>query len=627
MIARRMVQLKKNFTEIFDKDLKAWRPVEWRDMSVLMISRTNLTVLERALNDLDIPYNVYGGLGFYDRQEVVDFLSLAHWLNRPYEPLYIMAVLRSPIFGVTMEEFLQLRHLYGEESTLSTFIYEKQFRTHWNVSLVDKLERFCILYENWAPFHWTESIRNVLLKLFEESGLKNVLFLQKNNLMKLKNVEKLIETITDLKANSMEEMLAKISIIAKISDKEGDADVELTGGDFVHILTVHGSKGLEFPVVFIPNLSRGLPADSETFRYDNLGGLSVKFELENEKDLLSEGFKIESPNFKELAALSRDQELEESKRLFYVALTRARDLLVLTTKYSEKEKKPKKDTWYGWLEEAIENNSNMLDYIQMIDDIPVEKAIVTKGEIYEGPTVKVDRAIPIAFSVSEVVSYMNDPDVYIEKHLLKLDPIWLKDTETEKEFDENLDVKLAEEIVLTKEANHVKPTVLGTLVHRICELLDKGYVQTDAYREAFTNLISPEEEDLYRKHVTPLVDSYKNKDFGQPIANEWGFVLELEGVQIIGEIDKVVEREGRFEVIDLKTNRIHDNVEELISNYKPQLYLYKMAYETQEQTKIDRMSLAFLSDPGKGIYQVEYEPNYEQQIIEAIREMAEIKKG
>ena len=234
MIARRMVQLKKNFTEIFDKDLKAWRPVEWRDMSVLMISRTNLTVLERALNDLDIPYNVYGGLGFYDRQEVVDFLSLAHWLNRPYEPLYIMAVLRSPIFGVTMEEFLQLRHLYGEESTLSTFIYEKQFRTHWNVSLVDKLERFCILYENWAPFHWTESIRNVLLKLFEESGLKNVLFLQKNNLMKLKNVEKLIETITDLKANSMEEMLAKISIIAKISDKEGDADVELTGGDFVH---------------------------------------------------------------------------------------------------------------------------------------------------------------------------------------------------------------------------------------------------------------------------------------------------------------------------------------------------------------------------------------------------------
>ena len=89
-------------------------------------------------------------------------------------------------------------------------------------------------------------------------------------------------------------------------------------------MTVHGSKGLEFPVVFIPNLSRGLPADSETFRYDNLGGLSVKFELENEKDLLSEGFKIESPNFKELASLSRDQELEESKRLFYVALTRAR---------------------------------------------------------------------------------------------------------------------------------------------------------------------------------------------------------------------------------------------------------------------------------------------------------------
>ena len=182
-------------------------------------------------------------------------------------------------------------------------------------------------------------------------------------------------------------------------------------------------------------------------------------------------------------------------------------------------------------------------------------------------------------------------------------------------------------MVLTKEANHVKPTVLGTLVHRICELLDKGYVQTDAIVRLLQILFLQRKKSSYRKHVTPLVDSYQNKDFGEPIANEWEFVLELEGVQIIGEIDKVVEREGKFEVIDLKTNRIHDNVEELISNYKPQLYLYKMAYETHEQTKIDRMSLAFLSDPGKGIYQVEYEPNYEQQIIEAIREMAEIKKG
>ena len=106
--------------------------------------------------------------------------------------------------------------------------------------------------------------------------------------------------------------------------------------------------------------------------------------------------------------------------------------MVLTTKYSEKEKKPKKDTWYGWLEEAIENNSKMLDYIQMIDDIPVEKAIVTEAEIYEGPTVKVDRAIPIAFSVSEVVSYTNDPECLYRKTSFKIRPNLVKGYRTRK---------------------------------------------------------------------------------------------------------------------------------------------------------------------------------------------------
>ncbi len=632
MIARRMVQLKKEETEVFDKDLKIWRPVEWRDMSVLMASRTNLTVLEKALKNLDIPYNVYGGLGFYNRQEVVDFLSLLHWLNRPYEPLYIMAVLRSPIFGVTMEEFLQLRHLHGEESTLATFIYQKEFRNHWNEPLIAKLERFCELYENWAPFSWTGgAIRNDLHKLLQDSGLKNILFLQKNNLMKLKNVEKVIETISDLNATSMEEMLTKISIIAVLSDKEGDADVELTGGDFVHVMTVHGSKGLEFPVVFVPNLSRSLPADRATFRYDNQGGISVKFELENEDDLLADGVKVESPNFQELASLSRDQEVEESKRLLYVALTRARDLLILTTKYKEEEKTRKKDTWYAWLEEALENNQEMQNYIQWLDPIPEEKASTEATEIYQGPSVKVTRAIPITFSVSEVMSYINDSQGYIEKHLLKLDPIWLADTETESDMVENIDAKLDEEAMLTDTTNlvenRVQPTILGTAVHRICELLDKGYQEQDAYRETFTNLIPQGEEELYLKQVRPLVQSYQNKDFGQPIANEWEFVLEIAGAQIIGEIDKVVQKDDQIEVIDLKTNRIHDNVAELISHYKSQLYLYKMAYEAHNRVRVDTMTLAFLRDPGKGTYQIQYEPAYQQQIIQAITEMTQLKAG
>lgn len=612
MIARRMVELEKGKLEIFDKDQEGWRPVEWRDMAVLIASRTNLTTLEMALKEYDIPYNVYGGLGFYQRQEVVDFLSLLQWINKPYEPLYMMAVLRGPLFGVNMDEFLEIQHAQGKETNFPTFIYEKHYRQLDSLELQTKLDKFCRLYEKWIPFSWTTSNRKKLVNLFEDSGLKKVLLLQKNNLMKIKNVEKLMDTIINLNAVSMDEMLDKISILADLSEKEGDAEVELTGGNFVHIMTVHGSKGLEFPVVFVPNLSKGIPVEKLPFRYDVREGLSVTFTAENEEDLLAEPIKMTSPNFESIHALSTDQAVEESKRLFYVALTRARDLLILSSK-----DKGYKNTWYSWLEEAISNSELLANLVQVKDGIPEQKVNIEGKKIYEGPKVKLDRSIPISFSVSEVMSYLSDPDSYLEKHLLKLDEGWLEEPETTEEFI--MDEKLAAD----EGHNQVDPRTLGTLVHRICELLDKGYSETDAYREAFTNIM---EKDVYLNKVKPLIQSYQNKDFGQPIENEWEFVLDVDGIQIIGEIDKVVRKEKRLEVIDLKTNRIKENVNELIKYYKPQLYLYKMAYENQKRVKVDKMSLVFLRDEGQGVYEIKYETSFEDQLKKTIHEMADLKR-
>ncbi|MCM3570312.1 exodeoxyribonuclease V subunit beta [Neobacillus mesonae] len=617
MLARRMAELERAQTEIFDKDEEMWRPVEWRDMAVLIASRTNLTTLELSLQAYDIPYNVYGGLGFYERQEVIDFLSLLQWLNKPFEPLYMMSVLRGPLFGVTMEEFLEIQYGQEKQENLPIFIYGNKFIKLKNPVLQKKLETFCQLYEKWVPFYWSASNRKRLLKLFEESGLKKMLLLQKNNLMKIKNVEKLIETISTLHAVSMDEMLNQISILADLSKKEGDAEVELAGGNFVHIMTVHGSKGLEFPVVFVPNLSKGIPAEKEPFQYDYELGLTVNFNADDESDPLGDPIKVCSPNFKSAHSKSSDQAVEESKRLYYVALTRARDLLILSSK-----DKGNKNTWYTWLENALQNSPELMELIEIKEGIPEQKAVKEFKEPYEGPKVKLERNIPVTFSVSEVMSYIAEPDEFLNKHLLKLGEDWLEETEFMEEF--KTDDKLSEDSAANL-MHQVDPRTLGTIVHRICELLDKGYSEKDAYREAFSIMVQDEHE-LYMSNVKPLIQSYQNKEFGKPIENEWAFVLELDGVQILGEIDKVVQKKGKLEVLDLKTNRIHDNVEELIQYYRPQLYLYKMAYEHQNQTEIDKMSLVFLRDKGKGVYEIEYEPSFEKHLRDTIQEMARLKK-
>ncbi|WP_102346354.1 UvrD-helicase domain-containing protein [Bacillus sp. Marseille-P3661] len=612
MIARRMIELIKDRREVYDKESNHWRPVEWRDIAVLIASRTNLTTLEKALNDVDIPFNVYGGLGFYERQEVVDFISLLNWINKPYEPLYMMAVLRSPVIGVTMDEFIEIQAVHGEEMSISTFIYEHHFVNLHDENLKGKLDSFYQLYKRWVPFHWSGAIRSVLYRLFEDSGLKKLLLLQKNNLSKVKNIEKVIETIVDLGSSSMDEMLTKLAIIADLSEKEGDAEVELSGGNFVHIMTVHGSKGLEFPVVFVPNLSKSMPPETRNIRYDHGGGLSIKLKIENEEDLLADPIEFKSPNFEMLASLVKEQAIEESKRLFYVALTRARDSLILTA-----HENGIKNTWSKWLDDSICSSVKLGNYLEIKTTIAEQTPVETESEIYDGPSVKITRSIPVSFSVSEVMSYVNDPEVFYEKHILKLDDKWLE--------EEELDVD-DEDLKSTSYSNYVKATVLGTLVHRICELLDKGYAEDDAYKEAFTMFTDKGEAAVYYQKVMPLVEVYQQKSLGQPVANEWEFTLELNGVHIIGEIDKIVQNQnGGIEVIDLKTNMINDNIDELIQYYKPQFYLYKLAYEKITQNCVDNMAIIFLRDHKKSYYTIPYDPTYEKEVIKAIADMERIK--
>ncbi|MFT8321786.1 MAG: UvrD-helicase domain-containing protein [Bacillus sp. (in: firmicutes)] len=618
MLARRMLELKKEKARIFDKELNTERSVEWRDMAVLLASRTNLPLLEMALRRYDIPYNVYGGLGFYQRQEVIDFQNLLCWLNKPYEPYYIMAVLRSPMFAVTMEEFLEIQFHYGEDSNISRFIYENQFRDNTGGKLKQKLENFYQLFEYFVPFSWKGSIYGDLHHLFDVSGLKKVLLLQKNNVMKVGNVEKLIDIIESLHARSMEEMLADLQVLIEISEKEGDADVELTGGDFIHIMTVHASKGLEFPVVCVPHLSRSLTPDRESLRFDLEEGLAVTFKMENEEDLLRDPVSISSANFKQLAERNKDQAVEESKRLFYVALTRARDYLVLSSK-----DKIQKDTWYEWLCAALERDGNINKVIRISDGVEEQTVETAKSQFYTGPTEKIERSIPISFSVSEVISYMNDPEAFVKKHILNLEDSWIIETETE----EILLIDEKEEADLEYKKSAYDARVLGTLVHRICELIDKGYHKNEAYKEAFTSLVQPEEEEIYRKNVAPLVQAFQTNNRGLPIENEWEFIVNINGVHIIGEIDKVVQVDGHYEIMDLKTNQIKANVEELLDYYKPQLYLYKIAYEKEKQISIKNMSFLFLRDKNQGLYTIPFDPLFEKKVLAAIQDMVELKKS
>ncbi|MCD8501044.1 MAG: UvrD-helicase domain-containing protein [Bacillaceae bacterium] len=134
VIINRMIEIMEQKNRIVFAN-EQWRAPKWSDFAILIQARTKLTKLERALKHKKIPYTVYGGIGFYEKQEVRDMLTLIKWLNRPWEPLFIYALLRSPIFGLTVEHFLNINASVGEED-LASYIYEGTFQNDQQLDAV-----------------------------------------------------------------------------------------------------------------------------------------------------------------------------------------------------------------------------------------------------------------------------------------------------------------------------------------------------------------------------------------------------------------------------------------------------------------------------------------------------------
>lgn len=195
-------------------------------------------------------------------------------MNRPFEDLYLLAVLRSPLIGLTMNDFLALQAHANEEGSLSQFVYS--CRGEQGEHLSEATAQACLLIQQWldrwAPLPANTSLAAALSKLVDEIGLPLPLLAQENGIQKMKNIEKLIDIIAAEPLTSLEEVLDFLNERIAVSAKEGEAESERLEGDAVQIMTVHASKGLEFPIVCLPHIDRAVRSDPAAYAFVlNLG--------------------------------------------------------------------------------------------------------------------------------------------------------------------------------------------------------------------------------------------------------------------------------------------------------------------------------------------------------------------
>lgn len=301
------------------------RQAQWNDIAVLLPSRTNLPELEQAFAEAGIPYRIHGGVGFFEKQEVIDFLNVLNWLRRPFEDAYVVALLRSPLFGLTLSDLLTINECKDEDENLAVFLAKEEapslFASH------PRLQQALKQYGDWIdfflPFTFTGSVKEGLLQLFEQTGLRYAVLSDTNGIQRVGNVEKLIDLFAQLNTANLETMCLQMNRYMAASKNVPEAEVEQLGGEAVTIMTVHASKGLEFPVVCLPYMDQKRRTDTDAIYFDQ--EWDIVFQMKSD-----DGETISTPAFFQAQEKRSKQALEESKRLFYVALTRAKDYCLFT---------------------------------------------------------------------------------------------------------------------------------------------------------------------------------------------------------------------------------------------------------------------------------------------------------
>ncbi|TWI57135.1 UvrD-helicase domain-containing protein [Halalkalibacter nanhaiisediminis] len=584
-----------------------WVRPTWGDIAILIPARSHLLTLEKALNNLGIPYVVSGGIGFYQRQEIIDFVTLLRWLNRPFEDVHLLAILRSPLCGLTVADFLAMKEGLDETEAFYQLMYEEEHSSFDRLPSAIKEASQLVKgwLERWTPFRFHQSLKDILMELFSDTGLRSSLLLQTNGLQKVRNVEKLIEVIVSSNHMELETILAELDERMLLSEKEGESEVERIDGDVVQIMTVHASKGLEFPIVCLPHLDRNIRGDKGRIRFHP--ELGIVFNLEKEGEELDDKLiPYQTPGYSIVKDLADAEAREESKRLFYVAMTRARDYL-----YMIGEESNAYDTWLKLVETAMEETELESKVIKS-EESQAQSRFEKVSESYSLPKRVQKQEMPLSLSVSEVLTFIKDPLEYFNRFV-----VGLPFAESKEDLDHTL-----------KEKSIVDPSRLGTLVHRACELRDYGL----SIEGAITAALSEEEEIIdsatYEIEMSRLMGNYtdeQREQLGNVIANEWSFIVNIEGVELIGEIDKVVVKNGKLAIIDFKTNKIKSSGEELLEFYRPQLYLYKMAYEEQTGEKIDSTSLYVLRDAIQPLHTVVVKQGEEDAVRVAIQTIKSLR--
>jgi ATP-dependent helicase/nuclease subunit A len=542
------------------------RDADWGDIAVLMERRTNLRYLEHALDSYGIPYRIYSGFGFYSRQEILDAGSLFSFLKDPYDDIALYGLLRSPWFGFSDAEIF--RACGGRAGRL----YDKIRSGDGNFPEAVRL------LERWHGLSGRISVSGLFRQCILESGISAVYSGISGGDQMLSNLDKLSGIIREREKKgfySLHKFTNDLVKSIESGESEGEGEVYESGSGKVSVMTVHSSKGLEFPVVFVPGLSESPPGDRSSIIADEECGVGINIpDAESGDYVNSLPLNIQKYRMKLKSGA-------ESRRLFYVAVTRARDHLVLSG--SLPNKLPETDQGCSrrieWIFFNIfsGDNANTSSGVHKITDGDYSCTIRVIGDRSEIAAEKVDckrDPVPLPDCRLCVVDSGNSPEGRDSAGY---------DYSGRGKAAEFFSSTMVERYLVTGSTDILKRSLSsviagnsgsgaslssgdpgrGSIIHRIMAG-DMDIESPDIPAELRAGY-----RDMYQKFIS--------SEFMQDVSDDYTelpFSMFFEGYPFRGHIDRLIRKGDGWYVLDFKTGNPSEKY-----SHDVQMVLYKMAAE------------------------------------------------
>lgn len=620
IIAERIRELCRDFC-VKDKITGELRKAKYSDIVILLRTATGIDdVMKKVLETEGIPSYISSGKGYFAAPEICIMLNYIKVLNNPRQDIPLVGVLHSVLGGFSEEEIAKIRLFNRKKGRLYDSLTEYA-QTGGNANLRCKAEAFIKHLEKWRKKSCFVSVYELLEEILQESGYLQHCMAMPGGTQRRANLLVLLQKAKSFEQGGYSGLFDFIRYIELMQEREidfGEANVLDESADVVRIMTIHKSKGLEFPICFVAGFSKqfNIRESSEPVLTDadlGMGGDYIDLNLRCRRRSLRKNI---------IAVKQRNDGRGEDLRILYVAMTRAKEKLIMVGHGSKPEIMKDGATAY-----EILKAKSFMELVLPVAAVHCELFDIKEFTTGDLKFSKVTRLVEERVLREELQNTSGEQiwSSYVYPHA-SLEGLFTKTTVSELKKEAYLETEEAcHELYEEKEIVPYIPQFIanqeeeaggsrrGSAYHRIMELMDFTIALKEDMlnecilalrKEAVEALRIPasENELVSQAKVSKFMQTKLAKRMGEAqlrnqLHKEQPFMMAVKGnsvrpnfpededVLIQGVIDVYFEESDGLVLLDYKTDRVSDS-NELVKRYEAQLVYYAEALERLTHKKV-----------------------------------------